>query len=498
MKATKILRTAAAAVMCLSLLFSVASCSKKAEDSFYSVTVGITQEPGLFDPHLAVAAGDKEILFNIFEGLYKFSSDGTLQPALATNCAISDDCKEFTFDIRKDVKFHDGSVLTADDVIFSTNRAKENGQSLDSVVSVEKVGDNSVKITLDTPNSEFLSLATFAIVPQNAGDLNKSPIGTGPFKFKEYLVGQYVSIEKNEEYWDSSVPYLDEVVFKICADMDSGLLELQNGNIDIFPHMTKDKAEMAGDKFDIVTGSSNMVQIFALNNAEAPFDKKEVREAINYAVDKKELINLTMDGAGTELTTGMNPVIGKAYDTSLDGTYKLDVEKAKSLLKEAGYENGFEMTITVPSNYLVHVDTAVAIADQLKEVGITAEIKQVDWSTWLSDVYQGRNFQSTVICLTPNYAPMDEIARYHSQSTDNFINYSNPEVDRIMDSIPSTLDENERIELYHQILALMVEDSCSCFIQDPYEITVVNKDLEGYALYPMYIQDMSKVKYKSA
>ena len=501
MKATKILRTAAVAVMCLSLLFSVASCSKKAQKSAQeptSVTVGITQEPGLFDPHLAVAAGDKEILFNIFEGLYKFSSDGKLQPALATDCAISDDCKEFTFDIRKDVKFHDGSVMTADDVIFSTNRAKENNQALASIASVEKVGDNSVKITLSTPDSEFLTHATYAIIPQSVEDQNKTPVGTGPFKFKEYVVGQYVSIEKFADYWDSSLPYLDEVVFKICADMDSGLLELQNGNIDIFPHMTKDKAEMAGDKFDIVTGSSNMVQIFALNNAVEPFDKKEVREAINFAVDKQELIKLTMDGAGTELTTGMNPIIGDAYDKSIDGTYKKDLEKAKSLLEQAGYADGFDMTITVPSNYLVHVDTAVAIADQLKEIGINAEIKQVDWNAWLSDVYTGRDFQSTVICLTPDYAPMSEIARYHSQSTDNFINYNNPEVDKLMDSIPSTLDEKERNDIYHQILHILVEDSCSCFIQDPYEITVVNKDLEGYELYPMYIQDMSKVRFKSA
>lgn len=499
MKASKPIKTIAAIILSASTLLSFVSCSKKNDTKTAggSVVVGITQEPGIFDPHTAVAAGDKEILFNIFEGLYKYSSDGTLNPALATNCTISADCKEFVFDIRKDVKFHDGSDMTIDDVIYSVNRAKENDENLASIASVEKEGDDKVKITLSTANSEFLNFCTFAIVPQSVSDLGKEPIGTGPFKFKEYLAGQTVTLVKNDNYWDGEHPYLDEVIFKICADMDSGLTELQNGSIDIFPHMTKDKAELAGDKFDIVTGSANMIQIFALNNAVAPFDNPKVREAINYSVDKQDIIKLTMDGAGTELTTGMNPVIGKAYDTSLDGTYTKDVEKAKALLKEAGYENGFDMTITVPSNYLVHVDTGVAIADQLKEVGINATIAQVDWSTWVSDVYQGRNYQSTVICLTPNYSPMDEIARYYSSSSDNFINYNNPEVDRIIDSIPTTLDETERISLYHELLGYLVSDNCSCYIQDPQEITVVNRDLEGYMLYPMYIQDMSTVKFKA-
>ena len=497
MNRKNIFRSVIAAVLCVSTVFSVAACNKDKKKELSSVTVGITQEPGIFDPHLALAAGDKEILFNIFEGFYKFSSDGTLKPALATDCSVSEDCKEFTFDLREGVKFHNGSEMTVDDVIYSVNRAKENIQTLQVITSVEKTGDRQVKLTLSEADSEFLSQATFAIIPKDIADIGSDPVGTGPFKFKEYLPGQNVTIVKNEDYWNSDLPYLDEVVFKICADMDSGLLELQNGSIDIFPHMTKDKAEMAGDKFNIVTGSSNMIQIFALNNAKAPFDNVKVREAINFAVDKQEIINLTMDGAGTELTTGMNPVIGAAYDKSLDSTYKKDLEKAKSLLKEAGYENGFDMTITVPSNYLVHVDTAVAIADQLKEIGINAEIEQIDWSSWLSDVYTGRNYETTVICLTPIYAPMDEIARFHSQSTDNFINYNNPEVDKIIDSIPTTLDEDERISLYHELLGILVKDSCSCFIQDPMEITVVNKDLEGYSIYPMYIQDMSEVRFKS-
>ena len=240
-----------------------------------------------------------------------------------------------------------------------------------------------------------------------------------------------------------------------------------------------------------------MVQIFALNNDVEPFNDIRVREAMNYALNRDDIISLTMDGAGEKLTTGMSPVMGDAYDTSLDGTFDQDIEKAKSLLKDAGYENGFEMTITVPSNYLVHVNTGVAIADQLSKVGIKAEIEQVDWATWLSDTYQGRNYQSTIIALTSDYAPYDVLSRYDSEADGNFINYRNDEFDKIIRAIPGESDDKAKIDSYHKLLALLTKDAASCYIQDPYSTCAINNRVTGYELYPMYVQDMSTVHLAS-
>ncbi len=499
MFSSKFAKRLVAGVLAGCMLFTLAACNKTKDSSNKggSVVVGITQEPGTFDPHTVVAAGDREIIFNIYDGLYKFSSDGSLNPALATGCDISSDCKEFTFTIRENVKFHNDKDLTVDDVVYSINRMIENDASYAATISsVDKVSDSQVKVTLNESDSEFLAKMNFGIIPADVADIAKTPIGTGPFKFKEYLVGQSVTLVKNENYWkDESLPYLDEVVFKICPDMDAGLLELQNHSIDIFPHMTKDKADMVGSGFDILSAPSNMVQIFALNNAVAPFDDIRVREAMNLALDRDELINLSMDGAGMPLVTAMSPAMGEAYDSSLV-PYTYDEAAAKALLAEAGYENGFDMTITVPGNYLVHVNTAIAIADQLKKVGINATIEEVDWNKWLEDTYTGRNYQSTVICLTSDYAPMDVIDRYQSEASGNFINFANDEVDEIINKIPLTLDDNERMELYHELLGILRDNHISCYIQDPMEITVVNSELEGYEMYPMYIQDMSTVKYK--
>lgn len=489
----------------LALSFTAAACTNQADssnDSIYGgeAVVGITQEPMVFDPHTVTAAGDKEILYNVYEGLMKFDSTGTLNPCLATDVVISDDATEYTFTIRENVTFHDGSELDTGDVVYSLNRAAELMPEFASVTDITDNGDNTVTVTLDAPNSEMLSYFTAAIIPEDSGDtIGDTRIGTGPFVFTSYEAGIGIVLTRNENYWNPELPYLDQVTFKVCADMDSGFLELQSGAIDIFPYLTTDKTtQLDTNTFDIISLGSNMVQGLFLNNAVAPFDDVRVRQALNYAINRSEVISLTMDGAGLPLTTAMSPVMGEAYDTSLDGTYDQDIERAQELLAEAGFENGFDMTITVPSNYLVHVNTAVALADQLSAVGINATIEQVDWATWLDRVYSGREFQSTVICLTSDYAPYDVVYRYLSTADGNFINYSNPAVDEIITTIPLTPDADERTSLYRELLGYITEDAASVYIQDPYSTCAVNRRLEGYEVFPMYVQDMSTVHLAAA
>ena len=500
------LKKALAGVLTLALSFCAAACTGAGADnsgsSIYGgeAVVGITQEPMVFDPHTVTAAGDREILFNVYEGLFKFDSTGTLNPCLATDAQISDDATEYTFTIREGVTFHDGSELDPADVVYSLNRASELMPEFESVQSVTDNGDNTVTVKLDAPNSEMLSYFTAGIIPEGSGDtIGDTRIGTGPFKFESYEAGIGIVLVRNENYWNPELPYLDKVTFKICADMDSGFLELQSGAIDIFPYLTTDKtAQLDTTNFDVLSLGSNMVQGLFLNNARAPFDDVRVRQALSYAVNRNEIIDLLMDGEGLALTTAMSPVMGEAYDTNLDGTYDQNIDKAIELLNEAGYPDGFDMTITVPSNYLIHVNTAVALADQLSAIGVNATIEQVDWATWLDRVYGGRDYESTVICLTSDYAPYDVIRRYSSSDDGNFINYSNPEVDSIIATIPLTPDADERNSLYRELLGYMTEDAASVYIQDPYSICAVNRRLEGYELYPMYVQDMSTVHVAEA
>ena len=494
-------------ILCAGIMCSCTQNTKSpdtttAAKSLYGgdVVVGITQEPNLFDPHTAVAAGDKEILFNVFEGLVKCTSTGAFVPALATDYTISEDAMTYTFTIRQGVFFHNGEAMTPDDVVYSLKRAAglDTGTplvtALSGIASVEKSGTDKVIVTLKAPDAELIPFFTAAVIPHDVADIGKTPIGTGPFVFDSYTVGQSVVLTKNTKYWQNGLPYLDKVTFKITADLDAAFIELKSGTIDIFPYLTNDKAQQITDKYNIVSGGTNMVQIFALNNAVEPFNNPLVREAMNYAVDKDTIIKQTA-GAGSKLETGMSPAMGNYYDTSLDGSFPYNIEKAKELLTQAGYPDGFSTTVTVPSNYVIHVNTAVVLAEQLKKVGITLDIKSVDWATWLSDVYAGRNFDTTVIALTSEYSPRDVLSRYVSTADGNFINFSDPEYDTIFAKTVSETDEAKRIDLYHQLLAILVKDSSSVYLQDPSNIVAVKKDLTGYLVYPIYVQDLSTVHY---
>ena len=495
----------ALAVLLSAVVFTgiICGCSKN-NAAGSSVTIGITQEPSVLDPHTVNAAGDREIIFNIYEGLYKFDSNGVLNPCLATGYELSPDMDEYIFTIRKGVKFHNGKEMTPEDVVFSISRAAGllSGQEqapvdalkVVSEVSVSKDDASKVIVKLKEKSSELLSYFTVGIIPSGYEDCQTKPVGTGPFKFDSYNPGQNVTISKFDGYWGTKAS-IDTAVFKICADIDAGMVELTNGSIDIFPHVTTDRAKQIDQtKFRVDSNVSNMPQIFILNNKVAPFDNPKVREALNYAVNRKDIISVSTDGNGVELTTAMSPAMGKYYDTSLDGTYTYDVEKAKKLLEEAGFPGGFETTVTVCSSYLPHVNAAVEIAAELKKVGVNLKINQVDWATWLDQVYGKRNYDTTVICVDSAFAPYDVLARYASDSSKNFFNYSNARVDELLKLIPMEKDEAKKVEYYHEILSCMVKDNSNVYIQDPTSITIVSNRIDGYKTWPMYVVDLSTVK----
>ena len=166
------------------------------------------------------------------------------------------------------------------------------------------------------------------------------------------------------------------------------------------------------------------------------------------------------------------------------------------LLKEAGYENGFTFTITVPSNYQFHVDTAQVIVEQLKQVGVTAQIQLIEWASWISDVYTARNYESTIIGLDANMTPSNVMFRYVSTDPKNFINYANTEYDAVYAKAIAITNDEEKIAHYKQLQEILAKDAASVFIQAPANIVAVNQKLKGYQFYPVYVQDLSTVYYE--
>ena len=467
------------------------------------ITVGIAQDlDDSLDPHKTVKAGTREVMFNVFEGLVKPTPDGDLTPAVAESYTVSKDRLTYTFTLREGVKFHNGDTVTAEDVVYSINRcaaATETGivqvEAFSVIQSIEAVDERTVTITIAEPSNEFLSYLTVAVLPADYDQQDTAPIGTGPFKFVSRAAQDSVVLEKFDEYWGTPAN-LDKVTLKIIENADSLMMSLQSGAIDLCSHLTSTQVAQLGDDFNVAEGTMNLVQAMYLNNAEKPFDDVRVRQALCYAVDKQAIIDIAFDGYGSPIGSSMYPAFGKYFDESLTNYYTKDVEKAKSLLTDAGYPNGFEMTITVPSNYQPHIDTAQVLVEQLKEIGVTAKIELVEWGTWVSDVYAGRQFQSTVVGVdASNMTARALLERFTSDYAKNFINYNNADYDALFQQALTTYDDAEQTAIYKAMEKNLTENAANVYIQDLADLVAVRQGLEGVTFYPIYVLDLSTVRY---
>lgn len=468
------------------------------------ITVGISQDlDSSLDPHEMVAAGTagtREVLFNVFEGLLKPDSDGNLTPAVASGYTV--DGTIYTFTLRDGVTFHNGQTVTAEDVVYSIERIADSSSettyvSAFSVVTrVEAVDDSTVVIEIEEADPEFIASLTVAIIPMNYDGQGSAPIGTGPFKFLSYALQESLVVEKYEDYWGDKA-FLDKVTFKIYSSIETMIMSLNSGAVDICAHLGTDEvAQLSTDSFDVLEGTMNLVQALYLNNAEKPFDDVRVRQALCHAVNVDEIMQVLSNGMGAKVGSSMIPAFTKYFNADLVGYYSYDPDKARKLLEQAGYFDGFSMTITVPSNYEPHVNTAEVIIQQLAAVGIKAVINSVEWTTWYEDTYVGRNYQSTVIGVdAPTPTAQAMLGRFVTNAPDNFINYSNESYDEIYESARLSANDAEQVEMYKELQEILAEDAANVYLQDLCDLVAVNRNLTGYEFYPMYVMDLSTVHY---
>ncbi len=361
------------ALLTMAALGGCAGGTGESSEDKSSIVVGIQQDIDSLDPHKATAAGTKEILFNIFEGLVKPDENGNLMNAVASDYTISDDGLVYTFTLRENVKFHNGETVTAEDVKYSLERVSGllDGTALMSTMStiqsVDIIDEKTVQVTVGSANTELIYSFTAAIIPSGSGeDEAAKPIGTGPFSFVSYTPQEGIVVAKNPDYWQKGLPYLDEVNFKIVNSPDTALLDLKGGSIDIYPYLTDSQANELKDSFQILSAPSNVVQALYLNNESEPLNNVKVRQAICYALDKDGVNDFVAGGNGTPISSAMLPTL-KDYYVDLNSVYGTgaNIEEAKKLLTEAGYPDGFDLVITVPSNYVFHIQNAVVVEQLL-------------------------------------------------------------------------------------------------------------------------------------
>lgn len=466
------------------------------------ITVGIAQDlDDSLDPHQTVAAGTREVLFNIFEGLVKPNSDGEMIPAVAEKYELSEDGTTYTFTLRDGVKFHNGQTVTAEDVVYSINRcaAVPEGQekplvaAFSAIRSVEALDEKTVTVTIAQRDLEFISYMTAAIIPAGYADQATAPVGTGPFKFVSRTPQENFVMERFEDYWGTPA-WLDKVTYKICENADALVMNLNGTSIDLCAHLTSAQAAQLNSNFKVLEGTMNLVQAIYLNNQAKPFDNQLVRQALCYAIDRQGIMDMVADGHGTAVGSSIYPAFTKYFLPELVDKYPHNVEKAKELLAQAGYPDGFDMTISVPNNYQPHMDTAEVVAEQLREAGIRVTIQPVEWSTWLDTIYNGRQFQATVVGVdAANMTARAMLERFTSDYAKNFINYNNPAYDALFQQAINAADEATQTDLYKQMETMLADTAANVYIQDLSDLVAMRQDLGGLKFYPIYVLDLSTV-----
>lgn len=459
------------------------------------VVVKISADPDFLDPHKYVAAATGEITFNIFEGLVKMDSKGEINPALAESYKVSDDFLTYTFKIKKGILFQNGVELTPELVKasydrflltdFPTNLSTTEFKKL--IKSVEVNGDEVV-FTLKQVTGEGIAAFLDGIVYVDGEKI----YGTGPFYLDEYVPGERVTLKKFDKYWNiANTGNVEEAEFRVIKDDQSGIMSFQMGDVDIIHRLGAEYVGMIGDSGKIQEGEQNMVQLLALNNDVAPLNDLRVRQAIHYAINKNEIIEGASLGRGAVTGGAVSPSVKSIYNRETEDLYKTNLEKSKELLKEAGYENGLKLVLRAPANYRVHVDTAQIIKEQLIKVGINVEIEEIEWGTWLSDVYKNRNYQMTVIGFEGKPSPYATVDRYRTKDPRNMCNFSNKDYDKVLSQIPVEMDKEKQIALYKEAQKILTENVGAVFLQAPSYIVALNKKIDGYQIYPIYVLDLS-------
>ncbi|PLR75763.1 hypothetical protein CU633_19360 [Bacillus sp. V3-13] len=465
-----------------------------------SLVYAISNDVDGLDPHRTVSASTFQVTNNVFDTLVGTTPEGELKPRLAKDWASSEDGLTWTFNLESGVTFHNGREMTAEDVVYSFERLKAaespRAAEFSNIIDVKADGSDKVVMILGKADATFISSLAMpwsAIVAKEAdADMKKNPIGTGPFKLEEWVPQQKVILNKNEDYFIENKPMLDKVTFSIIPEATTLLANLQAGEVDIVGVSGEQVSSLESDPaIEMMESPLNMVQVLAFNNSHEPLNNVKVRQAISMAINKADIIEGAGWGYGTEIGSHMAPTSPYYADTT--SVLPFDADKAKSLLKEAGFADGLKLKLTLPEPYKLHVDSGQMIAEQLKQIGVEVEIEVIEWGKWVDDVYKGRNYEMTVISHTGRLDPDAMLARYHSQSGENYYNYKNQEIDQLLTEAKVELNEQKRKEMYTKIQEILAEEVPAVYIQAPDSIIAMNKKVEGLQIYPIDIIDLSNI-----
>ena len=443
------------------------------------------------DPSRVTDGESMKVAANIFETLINFGEqDTTLQPGLAKEWEASEDGLTYTLELEEGVKFHDGTDFNAEAVVKNFERWANGdadtfpyyqsmfggfkGDEGHVIESVTAEGDHTVVFTLKRPQAPFLknlAMTMFGIGSPEAFEADaeafgEKPVGTGPFKFVEWKRNDSITVEKNEDYWKEGLPKLDRVVFRSIPDNGARLNALITGDIDLADGINpSDQATISGDdNLQLFERPSLNIGYLGMTVTREPFGDKLVRQAFNHAIDKQAIIDAFFEGAAEMAKNPIPPSI-PAFNDSIEG-YEYDPEKAKELLAEAGYPDGFEMELwamPVPRPYMPDgAKVAEVIQKNLADIGVTAEIVSYEWATYLEKASKGEA-DAFLLGWTGDNGDADNfiyaLLDGDNIGSNNYTYYDNDELHDILIEAQTEVDEDKRNELYAKAQEIIHEDA---------------------------------------
>jgi len=489
-------------VMVLTMVFTACGPAQEEEEKT-QLTVAVTADFDSIDPHIMLASDTDRILFNVYEGLTSVDASGNIVPALAEGWEWAADNMSITFKIRKGVKFHDGQELNADDVVYSYQRMA--GQLADQsavkatfvngLEKIEKIDDYTVKMTLKKQDASWLGYMHVGIIKKDAGaTIIDTPNGTGPYKLASYEPSVGCTLERHEDHWEGNAT-IDVINVKMYADATASLLAMQNGEIQMLG-VSQQNLSLVPENYETLNLSTNTPICVQINCKEGVFSDVRVRQALNYATDKKALVDAL--SPGSEIVHG--PITGAAVywqNPNID-LYPYNVEKAKELLKEAGQENlEFEfMWFSNLSSY--YADVVVVLQDQWKKAGINAKLVDTDWSTFLSTVYKNpeRKFDAALFGYTGKLDPVSYVDRWESTYKNNVMQFTSAEMDETIKALKSTADQQERQKLMYKAQEILAENAVGVWLHDAYSYLALDDRYAGYTPYVITFWDFSTIYLK--
>ena len=482
-----------------------------------SVTIALTADIQGFDYVVAYDLNTNPVMTQVCEALSRVMPDGSLVPALAESWEMSPDGKKYVYKIRKGVKFHDGTELTAEDAAYSMNRNLDPdvGSYLAGLYSrvdkIEATGDYELTVTMKMPEAvwKYTAAATATFVSSKAwiekngkevGTEKVGIIGTGPYKFVSWERGQSIVLERFDDYWNKDRALkIKKATYKPIIDEQTIVQALGSGEIDFTFNLSgKSFVQCQGfNNVELVTGPSFNVAYLGINTKKAPWSDKRVRQAIAYSLDRQGILEACYANQGkawvppiTDAQWFTAPdVFQKAYDAL--PKYEKNLEKAKQLIKDAG-AGGAKGEVLVGNDY--DVPAAIAIQDAAKQLGMTIDVKRLPQQEKFALEFSGepRTFDMTITIWGsdwPDPAGNIQVPLYAPNVIQNLAQYDNPEVMRLIDAQGQELDPKKRAELICQAQAIIVDELPWVVLYQTWTLVAQNKRIGGYALRPTYYND---------